>query len=203
MTTSPPTVTSVSPVAAPATGRWLRVPAVVALLALSAGWILGAAAWPGHYSSIDSTISDLASSYAPHRAIMTAGLVVSGICLVLLAAGSVRRSRASRVVLGLAGLGVLVVAIAPLPTYGQLHSVGALVAFGCLAGWPLLGFRLGGTPRVRAVMAVLVTTVNAIFFVWLELAPGLYIGFAERALATAALLWVAVQTFDDTSRVRG
>ena len=203
MMTSPLTSTRMPSVSAPPVRRWLRIPATGALLALTAGWILGALVQTRRYSSIDSTISDLAATWAPHRIIMTTGLFLAGGCLVLLAAASGRQSPASRIVLGIAGVGVLVVAAAPLPANGQLHSAGAVLAFGCLTLWPAFGFRIGDTTGVRATMAILVTSVNLVFFLWVELAPGLYQGFAERALATASLLWVVVQTFEDTSRPRG
>jgi hypothetical membrane protein len=183
----------------PSVKRWLRVPSAIALLALAAGWIAGAIAQPAHFSSVTSTISDLAASYAQESEIMTAGLLVTGASLLVLVVGWSSSSWAARTVLGISGAAILIVGAAPLPTNGAVHSAAAMLAFACLTIWPLLGFRIGNGTTTRWALALLVTAVNAVFLLWLQIAPSVAIGFAERALATFSLLWVTIQTFDDTA----
>lgn len=182
--------------------RRSRLPAVLAILApvvLTAGWLLGAAAQPEHFSFLTSTISDLAAYSAHDRGIMTAALAVTGLLVLAVAFLSNTKGRtASRCLLAVAGLAIVLVAAAPLPVHGKLHGEAAFLAFVGLAIWPVLGFRIGSTAAVRAVMATLVTLVDLIFLLWLQLLPQVMIGFSERALATVTLTWIAIAAWHDS-----
>jgi hypothetical membrane protein len=161
------------------------------------GWTVAAAVQPVGYSSARSSISDLAALYASHREIMTGALVVVGTCLVLVAAGLRTVRRAGRAALAISGVGVLVVAAAPLPVGWRWHGDAALVAFAGLSWWPVLGMRRGITPYVDPARAVPVTVLGTLVLASLYFAPGAVGGYgaAERLLAAGGLLWLCAVVF--------
>jgi hypothetical membrane protein len=172
--------------------QWLRIPAVIAPVALIGGWTLAAVVQPGHYSSVYSTISDLAATNAHLRGIMTTGFVLTGLCLLLIAAAFEPCRTAGRIAIGLGGVGVLVVAAEPLPQNAYLHGLGAFLAFVSLAVWPVLGWR-GTAPSARAAKAA--TSCFVVLLIWVEFAPGYALGVGERLLAGGEILWVSALVF--------
>ncbi len=179
----------------------LRVAAVGAWGALTLGWIVaGLLQTPS--SPISGTISDLAATYAVDRWVMTAALAVTGVLLVVAGVATARTTPFGAAVLVIGGLGVGVVAAAPLPSHAVVHSNAAHVAFFALAVWPAVGLRVDGSRRQRICCAVLAAVVNfGLFGLFLTSGPAIS-GFAERLLATVCLFWICVQAFRSTPKAR-
>jgi hypothetical membrane protein len=90
--------------------------------------------WPGSYSRVDDVISDLGTAVSPAHTLMNLSFVVQGALIVggALLLGPALRGRAARVaqvLLGIAGLGVLLVGVFPSDGVGTLHSIGAVAHF--------------------------------------------------------------------------
>ena len=195
---SSPQVWTASPTPTPRGPRWPRwigYPAVAAPVALIGAWTVAAALRPG-FSSLSSTVSALAATDAPHRWIMTLGFVVSGCCLVLIAAGLRPVRWLARLVLAGAGVAVLTVAAQPLPGHGQVHSAAAFVAFTALACWPLLAASRVGPRLLSPAWGLPVSVVGLVLVVLLERYPSMdgAGGLLERVLAGAEVLWVCAVT---------
>ena len=171
----------------------LGVAAAAAPIALIGGWFAAAAAQPRGYSAMSATISELAATTAHHRWIMTTGFVVTGVCLVVTALLLVAARPPGRVALAVAGVGVLGVSVAPLPTHSGTHTALAWLAFFALAVWPVLGMsRAGRAVGLRPPRAVAATAVGVLLI--LLVGPAGQIGAGglfERLLAGGEILWVA------------
>ena len=173
----------------------MRLLAAAAPVALTAGWLLGAAVQTSGYSWSTSTISDLAATTATHREVMNAGLAVAGFCLLALGAVGQSVTRLSRAVLAAAGLAVLAIVAAPLPDFGPAHTYAAWTAFLLLALWPAVGLRWGRSPLIRRCVAGFAVVLNLTLLVWTEYFPAFDLGIAERALATVTLAEITLQMF--------
>ncbi len=121
--------------------------ALVAVLALVGGWTWAAAAQPRGFDAGLESISALAASATPHRWIMTAGLVVTGLAHLVTAWALVPARRAGRVLLAAGGVATLGVAVLPVPSRAEssaAHTVVAALSFALLAVWPWFGARPAG-----------------------------------------------------------
>lgn len=183
---------------------WARIPAVIAPIGLIGGWTFAARAQKWRYSAINNTISDLAATNASQRWIMTSGLVLTGICLVLVAAGLDAARAGGRVAMVVGGIGVLGVAALPLPASAASHGVVAFVAFAALAVWPALGRRSDRTVSTLSTGAALTATALSLALLVLlqSAATGIGIGLIERLLAAGEVLWVSIVVFDSTAAAR-
>lgn len=119
---------------------WAFVSAAIAPVALVGGWSVAASRQTG-YEAAEETISALAQRGATDRWVMTAALVVVGVCHIVTALGLFGAHAAGRLVLGTGGVSTLLVAAFPLPATGSsaVHTVAASVAFLALAIWPSFG----------------------------------------------------------------
>ncbi|MFV0462099.1 MAG: DUF998 domain-containing protein [Nostocoides sp.] len=187
---------------------WMRtavVSASASVIALVGGWTWAAASLPGFDPSAES-ISALAASDTPHRSIMTAALVITGIGYLVTAAALVWLPRRGRYALAGAGLATLAVAALPLPTRGgasMWHTAAAAAAFGLLSLWPVLAAT--GRPvsdrdvtadapaRGHLLTAPAATAATAVLGVGsLTLATPMWgdaFGLGERLVAAATALW--------------
>lgn len=166
---------------------WALVSAIIAPVALVAGWLVAGAVQPAGYDPLRQTISALAAHGATDRWIMTTGLAALGACHLVTAAGLHAARPAGRLLLALGGAATLVVAAAPQPAHGSsaTHLAAAFVAFLALAVWPAVG----GAPSPRS--ATIATLVLLGLLVWLGVAlyDGVLLGLAERLLAGGQALW--------------
>ena len=187
-----------APGSARRTPRWVRVPAVVAPAVLIAGWIVAARLQRDPSRASWATISELAADYARHPEVMTSALAITGLSLIAVAVGLRSVTDSGRVTLGVAGAGVLIVALCPLPRFAGLHSLAAGVAFLALALWPALGARPGVAPKAAMPAAGRATAVGCVLFAVLYAAPNLLGGFGivERLFSGLGTVWVAVVAFD-------
>jgi hypothetical membrane protein len=175
-----------------------RVAALGAFVALVVGMVVAASLQPAGYSSTRSTISDLAADGAQDRWVMTTAFLVTAGALGTVAATAQRFGRAARQWLALAAVGVVIVALFPLPGGAFWHGIGALAAFGALAVWPL------AVPRerrsdwpLRSATTGAYAVVALLLLVALNTASGIGVveGLAERVLAAGELAWLVAATF--------
>ena len=126
------------------------------------------------YSRVDDVISDLGTAVSPAALLMNSSFVVQGgliLAGVLLLAPSMRRGsgRAAAVLLGLAGLGVLLVGLFPSDGNAALHATGAVLHL-LGGGLGLIALAYVLRPRSEALgtalaLLGLVGTAATVFFV--------------------------------------
>lgn len=172
--------------------------AVTAVVSLVGGWTWAAASQPGGFDQARESISALASSATPHRGIMTAALVVTGLAHLVTAWGLEAARRAGRLLLAAAGLATLGVALLPLPSRTEssaAHTVVASLSFALLAVWPWFAAREDGPevlrPRVARPAAAVLSLAVASLGLQLALGGALF-GLHERVVAALTVLWPLV-----------
>lgn len=177
---------------------WTVASALAAPVFLIGGWTVAQAARDG-FDPVNQTISALAAVGAPHRWIMTAGLLGVGLAHLVTAAGLPVRPL-GRVVLALAGVATWGVAAFPIGDAGAgtsgfpvAHGLWATAAFGLLALWPVtVATRRRGWP-VHPVVAVAVSVVSAsLVIVFAVRSGGATQGAWERVAAAQQALWPLV-----------
>ncbi|MDQ6659283.1 MAG: DUF998 domain-containing protein [Actinomycetota bacterium] len=161
---------------------WALASAGVAPIALTAGEIIGAAKQPTGYSSVRNSISALAERGATDRWIMTAALVILGVCYILTAVGVTDCPSLARWLLALGGAATVVVAALPQPSAG--HVPAAAIAFVALAVWPAVSL----LPSRPIAFGVTVLLIGLLLWFGLQLSGG-WLGLTERFLVTAEALW--------------
>ncbi|GAB2488522.1 DUF998 domain-containing protein [Jatrophihabitans fulvus] len=175
--------------------RWALASSLAAPVFMIGGWQLAAAVRDDRFDPVRGTISELASRGADHRWIMTLGFVGLGCAHVVTALGTATLRRASRAVLALAGVCVLLVAAFPQPDRGSstAHAAAATAGFVLLVAWPATTATRGRAWAVRPPVAVAVTLLSAAllaaFAVTLD---GRTTGLWERLLAGQQAVWPAV-----------
>jgi hypothetical membrane protein len=169
--------------------RWVVVSSSVAPVAMIGGWTLAAALQP-EFDSVRQTISALAGYGARDRWVMTAGLVLLGVCHVVTASGLIGARPAGRLLLALGGAATVVVAAFPLPTLGTStpHASFAVVAFLALALWPIAAARRHAAVSIAATVVMLALLIAF----GLQLGGLAYVGLLERLLAGVESLWPLV-----------
>jgi hypothetical membrane protein len=169
--------------------RWVLVSSSVAPVAMIGGWTLAAALQP-QFDSVRQTISALAGYGARDRWVMTAGLVLLGVCHVVTASGLTGARPVGRLLLALGGAATAVVAAFPLPAQGTstAHAAFAVVAFLALALWPIAAAR--HHPALPAFATVVM--LGLLIAVGLQLGGPAYVGLVERLLAGVESLWPLV-----------
>lgn len=170
------------------------VSSAVAPVALIGGFTLAAISYPGGFDSASGTISALAALGSPVRVLMTAALLVTGVCHLVTAASLRALRPPSRAILGVGGAATLAVAAFPLPETGtsSAHAAAAGAAFLALSLWPgWIRARDEPLPRtlrpaVTRGVALGLTLLALLFFALAAgAAPGLPLGTVERVLAGA------------------
>jgi hypothetical membrane protein len=129
--------------------------------------------WPGTYSRTDRVISDLGTAASPAHTLMNASFVLQGLLIV---AGAVLLRPALRglgariapVLLGVAGLGVLLVGVFPSDGNATLHAAGAVAHF-VGGGLGLIALAYSVRPRSEVLgtaiaLLGLVSTALTVFF---------------------------------------
>lgn len=163
--------------------NWAIVSAAVAPIALIGGWTWAQTRQSGGFDPMSDTISALAAQGAQDRWIMTAGLLVLGICHLVTAAGLPEAGRWGRLLLATGGLATIVVAAAPQPA--AAHSPSAAAGFVALALWPAFS-RL---PRRAAGIAATVVLLVLLGWLGMQIRGGDALGLSERILAGAQAFW--------------
>ncbi|HET7278518.1 MAG TPA: DUF998 domain-containing protein [Dermatophilaceae bacterium] len=172
--------------------------AVVAPTSLIGGWTVAASLQPGRFDARHETISALAALDTPHRWVMTAALVVTGIAHIVTAAALPQARRPGRIALAAAGLATLAVVVFPLPSHdtaSAAHTTAATVAFTLLGVWPALAASRSASPVQRPRVAWPASGVLVALALWVgwaltQLSPSL--GLIERLAAGGQSLWPLV-----------
>ncbi|MFW5473472.1 DUF998 domain-containing protein [Knoellia sp. CPCC 206450] len=186
--------------------RGALVTATTAFVALVGGWTWAAMQQPDGYDPVRESISALGASETPHRWIMTAALVLTGVAHVGSALLLPGLRRAGRWVLAAAGVATALVALVPLPSRAEgsaVHTAVAALSFVLLAVWPWFGADARATRLLRPTAARPASVLLLLLVASLPLGVrnGLPFGAHERAvagllaawpLATAAVAWWAM-----------
>lgn len=173
--------------------RTAAVSSALGALALIGGWTWAADLVGSGFDARAESISALASLGTPHRWVMTAALVATGIahCVTAAALGSARLP--GRVVLALGGVATVAVAVVPLPSRSEssvAHTAVATASFVLLALWPVLGAHRGGPPVLRPRVAWPAGAVLLLAVASLGVgAGGGSFGLHERVVAAMTVLW--------------
>ena len=171
--------------------------AAVAAVALVGGWTWAASRYPG-YDGVHDSLSSLSAVSTPHRWIMTAAFVVTGLAHVVTALALPGLRRRARVCFAAGGLATVAIAALPIPDSGvnrTSHVVVSGLAVACLALWPWLGAAPGGPWPLRPRVARTATVVLGVLAVTLLVAmlAGWYaFGLVERTVGAAEVGWALV-----------
>lgn len=160
-----------------------QVSAAIAPIALIGGWSIAQIRQPTGFDPITDTISALAATAATDSWIMTLALFVLGVCHIVTALGLTEAKLAGRVILGIGGGSIVIVAAQPQPA--TFHVPAATVGFIALSVWPAFS----DLPSRRT--SNLVTGMMLALLGWLavEISRGDLLGLSERVLAAAQSLW--------------
>lgn len=178
--------------------------ALLAPVVLVVGLLTAQAAQPVPHP-LDQSFSALARDGAPARWVMTTTLAIVGVLSVLVAAGLHRLPTTPRLLLGLGGIMVIVVAFAPQPADGSsaLHMVAAGVAWAAFAVWPWAVACSSSVPeRLRRTSAAAggVLLVLLAWFAVELLAGGTWYGVSQRVVVAAAPVWAIRMALDGVRR---
>lgn len=164
-------------------------------LLLALAWTVAALVQTRPYDWTAQTISVLAGRGATHPWIMAAGLLLAGGTYIGLALQLRVLTVRSRAVLAVAGIGVVVAALAPQPVQGSsgVHMGAAACAWIALTVWPLtanLHTAARPLPRLRlAVTGVLL--VQLAWFLLELIDDGVLLGAVERLLMLSQMTYPA------------
>ena len=128
--------------------RQAVVSSLVAPVLLVVGWLYAVSLAPG-FDPVRQPVSDLTAANAPNRSVMTAVLMLVGLCHVVTAFGLRPADPTGRWLLGGGGGSLVVLALIPNRVVGHyylVHTYWSALTFGLLALWPALSARFG--PRV-------------------------------------------------------
>jgi hypothetical membrane protein len=179
----------------PAAHQWAIISAGLAPILLTGGYLVAGALQPASYSPVRTTISAMAGQAGTDRWIMTGGIVLTGGCYLVTAAGltGVRASaRALLIVAGLAGIGI---AASPEPARGATPQHLAWTTLGAvtIAVWPAFAAPRA-SPRPLILSSYGSAAVTAVFVAllgWLlaETRDGSVLGLAERLTSSIQTCW--------------
>src|SRR5712664_1206081 len=179
----------------PAARPWAIISAALSPVLLTGGYLVAGALQPASYSPVRTTISAMAGQAGTDRWVMTGGIVLTGGCYLVTAAGltGVRASaRALLIVAGLAGIGI---AASPEPARGTTprHLAWTVLGAVTIAVWPAFAARRA-PPRpliLGACGSAAVTAVFAALLGWLlaETRDGSVLGLAERLTTSIQTCW--------------
>src|SRR5438132_3087518 len=179
----------------PAARRWAIISAGLAPTVLTGAYLMAGLLQPASYSPVRSTISVMAGQAGTDRWVMTGGIVLTGGCYLVTAAGltGVRASaRALLIVAGLAGLGI---AASPEPARGATprHLAWTVLGAVTITVWPAVAARRAAPrPLILGVCgSAAVTAVFVALLGWLlaETRDGSVLGLAERLTSSIQTCW--------------
>jgi hypothetical membrane protein len=179
----------------PAARPWAVISAGLAPVVLTGAYLVAGVLQPASYSPVRATISAMAGHAATDRWVMTGGIVLTGGCYLVTAAGLTGVRASARVLLAVAGLAGLGIAASPEPARGPTprHLAWTVVGAVTIAVWPAFTARraaprpliLGG----RAAAAVTTVFVALLGWVLAETRDGSVLGLAERLTSSIQTCW--------------
>ena len=167
----------------------------LAPILLTGAYLIAGILQPASYSPVRDTISAMAGQAGTDRWVMTGGIVLTGGCYLVTAAGltGVRASaRALLIVAGLAGIGI---AASPEPARGATprHLAWTVLGAVAVAVWPAFAARrVSPRPLILSPCgSAAVTAVFAALLGWLlaETRDGSVLGLAERLTTSIQTCW--------------
>src|SRR5712672_4366532 len=194
----------------PAARPWAVVSAGLAPVLLTGAYLMAGILQPASYSPVRDTISVMAGQAGTDRWVMTGGIVLTGGCYLVTAAGltGIRASaRALLIVAGLAGAGI---AASPEPARGATprHLAWTVLGAVTIAVWPAFAARRTA-PRPLILSACGSAAVTAVFIALLgwtlaETRAGSVLGLAERLTSSVHACWrvITAVTLRRTRRPR-
>lgn len=171
--------------------RGALLSATAAFVALVGGWTWAALRQPAGFDSVRESISALAAVETPHRWIMTAALVFTGLAHIGSALMLPDLRPTGRWVLGGAGLATIGVALVPLPSRAEgslAHTVIAALSFVLLAAWPQFAAEGAASPLLHRRVARPVSSVLLVLVASLAVSSGAGMPFGAHERIVAGLL---------------
>jgi len=194
----------------PAARLWAIISAGLAPTVLTGAYLVAGTLQPASYSPVRSTISVMAGQAGTDRWVMTGGIVLTGGCYLVTAAGLTGVRASARALLAVAGLAGIGIAASPEPARGATppHLAWTVLGAVTIAAWPAFAARRA-CPRPRILGACGSAAVTAVFMVllgWLlaETRNGSVLGLAERLTSSIQTCWpfVVAVTLRRTRRPR-
>jgi len=179
----------------PAARQWAIISAALSPVLLTGGYLVAGALQPASYSPVRATISVMAGQAGTDRWVMTGGIVLTGGCYLVTAAGLTGVRASARVLLAVAGLAGIGIAASPDPARGATprHLAWTVLGAVTIAVWPAFAARRTA-PRLLILGACGSAAVTAVFVAllgWLlaETRDGSVLGLAERLTSSIQTCW--------------
>ena len=179
----------------PAARQWAVVSAGLAPVLLTGTYLMAGILQPASYSPVRTTISVMAGQAGTDRWVMTGGIVLTGGCYLVTAAGLTGARASARALLIVAGLAGIGIAASPEPARGSTprHLAWTVLGAVTLAVWPAFAARRAA-PRPLILSACGSAAVTAVFVAllgWLlaETRDGSVLGLAERLTSSIQTCW--------------
>jgi hypothetical membrane protein len=173
---------------------WVVAAGSAAPVLLIGGFSLATAVQPASYDPVRDTISDLAAGGANDSWVMTSALVGVGLCYLLAALGLQPAGPIGRVLLGGAGVAVLLIAVFRTPVHGYsfAHELAVIAAALTVCTWPLFGSHRSHPARLLTrIPSFTAAGVSLGLMAWYALeSQGALLGLAERCAASVPALWL-------------
>ena len=179
----------------PAARPWAIISAGLAPTVLTGAYLMAGTLQPASYSPVRSTISVMAGQAGTDRWVMTGGIVLTGGCYLVTAAGLTGVRASARALLAVAGLAGIGIAASPEPARGATprHLAWTMLGAVTIAVWPAFAARRA-SPRPLILSACGSAAVTAVFVAllgWLlaETRDGSVLGLAERLTTSIQTCW--------------
>jgi hypothetical protein len=133
----------------PAARQWAIISAALSPVLLTGGYLVAGALQPASYSPVRATISVMAGQAGTDRWVMTGGIVLTGGCYLVTAAGLTGVRASARALLAVAGLAGIGIAASPDPARGATprHLAWTVLGAVTIAVWPAFAARRGLSVR--------------------------------------------------------
>ena len=179
----------------PAARPWAIISAGLAPILLTGAYLIAGLLQPASYSPVRETISVMAGQAGTDRWVMTGGIVLTGGCYLLTAAGLTGARASARALLAVAGIAGLGIAASPEPARGATprHLAWTVLGAVTIAVWPAFAARRAA-PRPLILSGCGSAAVTAVFVAllgWLlaETRDGSVLGLAERLTSSIQTCW--------------
>ena len=179
----------------PAARPWATISAGLAPILLTGAYLMAGLLQPASYSPVRETISAMAGQAGTDRWVMTGGIVLTGGCYLVTAAGLTGIRASARALLAVAGLAGIGIAASPDPARGATprHLAWTMLGAVTITVWPAFAARRA-SPRpliLSACGSAAVTAVFAALLGWLlaETRDGSVLGLAERLTSSIQTCW--------------
>jgi hypothetical membrane protein len=179
----------------PAAHPWAIISAGLAPVVLTGAYLVAGLLQPASYSPVRTTISAMAGQGGTDRWVMTGGILVTGGCYLVTAAGLTGVRAPARALLAVAGVAGIGIAASPEPARGATppHLAWTVLGAVTIAVWPAFAARRAA-PRPLIVSVPGSAAVTAVFVAllgWLlaETRDGSALGLAERLTSSIQTCW--------------